>query len=261
MQIRRSQAAAILLLGGFLGGCASTPPYQGLDADQLFELGAQEFEAGKWDEAVRAFERFLYEDPTNARIVEARLYLARAYFNREDYLTSASEFSRIIDRHPGDVRAPEASLGICKSYVALSPDIQRDQSYTLQAFNACDNVVQDFGGSEVSMEAEQLRDQMSEKLARKELSRGDFYFRRKLYDSGIIYYNGLLTQYPRTQAAAQALLRLYQSYTEIGWEREAEEARQRLLRDFPDSEEAREVRADGGEGGGPPMGTAQGRSP
>ncbi|MGD8362967.1 MAG: outer membrane protein assembly factor BamD [Gemmatimonadota bacterium] len=261
MQIRRSQAAAVLLLGAFLGGCASTPPYQGMDADQMFELGARDFEAGDWDEAVRVFERFLYEDPTNARIVEARLYLARAYFNREDYLTSASEFSRIIDRHPGDVRAPEASLGICKSYVALSPHIQRDQAYTLQAFNACDNVVQDFGGSEVSIEAEQLRDQMREKLARKELSRGDFYFRRKLYDSGIIYYNGLLTLYPRTPAAAQALLRLYQSYTEIGWEREAEEARQRLLRDFPDSDEAREVRANGGEGGGPPSGPVQGRSP
>jgi len=220
-----------------------------MDADQLLELGARDFEEGDWDKAVRVFERFVFSDPTHPRIVEARLYLARSYYNRKDYLTAVSEFSRIVDRHPGDPLAPEAALGICKSYVAMSPHLERDQSYTAQAFSACDNVVQDFGRTEMSVEAEQLRDQMREKLARKELSRGDFYFQRKLYDSGIIYYNGLLEQYPRTAAAAEALLRLYHSYTEIGWESEADDARERLLRDFPESDAAKEVRANGGDGG------------
>jgi len=260
MYTTRSIAAAILILVGLSGGCASAPRYQGMDADQLFELGARSFEEGDWDETVRVFERFVFSDPTDSRIVQARMYLARAYYNREDYLTAVSEFSRILDRHPGDPLAPDAGLGTCKSYVALSPHIERDQAYTAQAFTACDNVVQDFGRTEQAAEAEALRDQMREKLARKELSRGDFYFQRKLYDSGIIYYNGLLESYPNTRAAAEALLRLYQSYTEIGWESEAQDARDRLLRDFPDSEAARELRAnDGGEGAGG-AGEAGGRS-
>jgi outer membrane protein assembly factor BamD len=222
-----------------------------MDADQLFQLGARRFEAGDWDETVRVFERFVFSDPTDPRIVQARMYLARAYYNREDYLTAVSEFSRILDRHPGDPLAPDAGLGICRSYVALSPHIERDQSYTAQAFTACDNVVQDFGRTEMAVEAESLREEMRDKLARKELSRGDFYYQRKLYDSGIIYYNGLLESYPRTPAAAEALLRLYESYTEIGWETEAQEARDRLLRDFPDSEAAMELKANGeGEGAG-----------
>jgi outer membrane protein assembly factor BamD (BamD/ComL family) len=82
-----------------------------------------------------------------------------------------------------------------------------------------------------------------------------------MYNSGIIYFNGVLTQYPRTEAAAKALLRLYESYTAIGWEAEAEEARERLLRDFPDSEAAKQVKANGGESGGADSGTAQGGSP
>lgn len=249
MYTRLSATTAFLLLGALIQGCTSTPPYMGMEGDELFELGAREFESEDWDEAVRVFERFLFADPTNDRIVQGRIYLARAYFNREDYITAASEFSRVLDRHPGHPLAPEAALGICKSYVALSPHIQRDQGYTLQAFNSCDNVVQDFGGSEVSVEAETLRDQMREKLAQKTFVAGEFYFQRKLYDSGIIYFNDVLTNYPDTDTAAQALLRLYESYSEIGWEREAEEARDRLLRDFPDSEAADQVRANGGDGG------------
>lgn len=221
-----------------------------MDGDDLFELGAREFQEEDWDETIRVFERFLFADPSHERIVDGRMYLARAYFNRGDYITAASEFSRILDRHPGNALAPDAALGVCKSYVALSPHIQRDQGYTVQAVSSCDNVAEDFGSFEVSVEAEALRDQMREKLARKTLIAGEFYFRRKLYDSGVIYFNDVLTNYPRTDSAAQALLRLYQSYTEIGWDREAGEARERLLRDFPDSEAAEEVRANDGDGEG-----------
>ncbi|MGM0668580.1 MAG: outer membrane protein assembly factor BamD [Gemmatimonadota bacterium] len=249
MYTRLCVTAVFFLLGGVLQGCSSTPPYQGLDGDALFELGAREFQEEDWDEAIRVFERFLFADPGHERIVEARMYLARAYFNREDYITLASEFSRILDRHPGNPLAPDAAWGVCRSYVALSPHIQRDQGYTVQAVSACDNVVQDFGSFEVAVEAEALRGQMREKLARKTLIAGEFYYRRKLYDSGIIYFNDVLTSYPGTDSAAQALLRLHQSYTEIGWDREAAEARERLLREFPDSEEAEEVRANGGGGG------------
>jgi len=261
MCTQRFYAAAALLLGSLLGGCASANPYQGLEADQLLELGTEEFESQDWDEAVKVFERFIFSDPTHPRMVEARLYLARAYFNRDDYLTAVSEFSRIIDRHPGDPMAPQASLGICQSYVALSPHIERDQVYTAQALTACDNVMQDFSGSEVSVAAGRLRDQMREKLAEKELSRGDFYFQRKIWHPGIIYFNGVLTQYPSTNAASKALLRLYQAYTAVGWEAEAEEARERLLREFPDSEAAREVGANEGNGVTTASGTLQDGSP
>ena len=258
MYRQRFYAAVTLLLGAFLGGCASSAPYQGMEADQLFQLGAEKFEDQDWDEVTSIFERFIFSDPTHPRMVEARLYLARAYFNREDYLTAVSEFSRVIDRHPGDPMAPEASLGICQSYVALSPHIERDQVYTAQALTACDNVMQDFSGSEVSTQAGRLRDQMREKLARKELSRGEFYFQRKIWHPGIIYFNGVLTEFPSTNAASQALLRLYQAYTAVGWEAEAEEARERLLREFPDSEAAREIRANGG---GEEFGSSQDGSP
>jgi outer membrane protein assembly factor BamD len=233
--------AVTILLGISLQGCASASPYQGMTADQLYEVGAAAYESQDWDEAVRVFERFIFADPTHEQIVPARMYLARAYFNREDYLTSVSEFTRVLDRHPGDALAPEAALGVCRSYVQLSPDVQRDQGYTEQAVSACQNVIQDFGSFEVSVQAEALRDQMQEKLAEKIFVGGDFYLRRKMYDSAIIYFNDVLTAYPQSQTAARALLSLYRCYTAINWDTEAEEAKARLLRDFPDSEAAEEI--------------------
>jgi outer membrane protein assembly factor BamD len=233
--------AASLFLGISLLGCATVTPYDGMSPDDLFQMGAEAYESEDWDDAIRVFERFIFDDPTHVQMVPARMYLARAYYNREDYLTAVSEFTRVLDRHPGDAMAPEASLGVCQSYVQLSPHIQRDQGYTDQAVSACQNVIQDFGSFEVSVQAETLRNQMQEKLAEKILSSGDFYFRRKMFDSAIIYFNQVLTTYPQTQTSAQALLYLYRSYTAINWDTEADDARTRLLRDFPDSEAAVEI--------------------
>lgn len=241
--------AAGLFLSALLGGCSSTSEYQGLQPDELYTVGAQLFEEGDWDKATEVFERLLFADPSYPRLVEARMYLARAYYNKGEYITSVSEFSRVLDRHPGHPLAPEASLGVCRSFIAQSPHVQRDQTFTVQAWNSCQNTLTDFRGTEVAAEAERLRDEMELKLAEKIFVAGDFYYRRKLYHPGILYFNDLLTQYPRSAWASQALLRLYQSYSSLEWDTEAEEVKDRLLRDFPDSDAAKEIGADqGGKG-------------
>ncbi|TFH66146.1 MAG: tetratricopeptide repeat protein, partial [Gemmatimonadales bacterium] len=79
-----------------LGGCASSSEYEGLQPDELFDVGAREFDAGEWDKAVTVFERLLFADPTYPRSVEARMYLARAYYNKGEFITSISEFTRIV---------------------------------------------------------------------------------------------------------------------------------------------------------------------
>jgi len=221
-----------------------------LNGDDLFEMGAREFEAGEWDRATEVFERLLFADPAYSRLVEARMYLARSYYNKSEFITSISEFTRILDRNPGHPLAPEASLGICQSFVAQSPDVQRDQTFTVQAWTTCQNTLTDFRGTEVAVEAESLRDQMEGKLAEKIFTSGEFYFRRKLYHPGIIYFNDVLSQYPRNEWAAQALLRLHQSYLALEWDVEAGEVRDRLLREFPESEAAREIGVQGGGGDG-----------
>ena len=43
-----------------LGGCASTSEYEGMQPDQLFDVGAREFEEGDWDKSVEVFERLLF---------------------------------------------------------------------------------------------------------------------------------------------------------------------------------------------------------
>ena len=75
--------------------------------------------------------------------MEARHYLARAFYADDEFLSAVSEFTRIVQVYPDHERTREAYLGLCRSYAAMSPHPQRDQQYTVQARTTCQNVAGD----------------------------------------------------------------------------------------------------------------------
>lgn len=233
----------LLLLAG-LHGCASTPRFAGLDADGLHALAMGHVADEDWGDAVEALERFLLLYPSDARAADVRLELARAFGQRREHLSASAEYLRFLERHPADARAAQAALGICRSYAALSPVIQRDQSHTRQAVQSCQNVALDFPGSPEAAEAEDIREEMLAKLARKEFEIGEFYFRRGFLDSAILSFETVVDRYPGTPTAPTALLYLVRTYERLNWEPEAEEVKERLLRLYPQSSAARELRGE-----------------
>lgn len=241
---RRFATLAFLALP-LLVGCGASNPYQGMDAEQLFLLGRQKYEERDWNDAIRALERLMVSFGTYERTPEARMLLAQSYFAKKDYLTARSEYQRFLDRFPGHDSAAAAALGICSCLVELSPDPQRDQGYTNEAMGLCRNVVVDYAGTAQAEEAARKSNEMRMKLAEKEFLNADFYFRRKLYDSAIIYYEFVVRLYPETDWAPMALLQIFQSNKAIGYEDLAEDARKRLLELYPDSPAAAQARADG----------------
>ncbi len=58
-----------------------------------------------------------------------------------------------------------------------------------------------------------------------------------------MYLEHLLSNYAGASVEPQALLTLYETYTKVGYVQEAEETRARLLREHPDSSEARDLKA------------------
>ena len=240
---RRITALAFLALT--LAGCGNSNPYQGMEAEQLYALGRQKYEARDWDDAIKALDRLLMSFASAERAPEARLLLANAYYGKRDYLTARSEYQRYLDRYAGYPDAPTAALGTCTSLVALSPNPNRDQNYTNEALGVCRNVVVDYAGTPQAEQAAGLANDMRRKLAEKEFLAADYYFRRKLYDSAIIYYEFVVELYPESEWAPQALLGIYHANKVIGYDDLADEAKGRLLSKYPDSPAAAEVRTNG----------------
>ena len=235
--------------------CASSSKYQGLDAAGVYRLAQEEMADEDYGDAAETLDRLLLVYPNFEEGGEANFLLASAYFLDEQYITAASEYTRFLDRYPGHPRAPEAALGICRSYSELSPISQRDQTFTDQALAVCRNVVTDYPTLPVAQEAAQLANDMRGKLARKIYENGAFYLRRGLNDSAIIYFEDVVNNYPETTYAPEALLGIIQAYQAIGYEDEVQQARDRLLADYPDSEAARSLQGSSSGDDVPGVGT------
>jgi outer membrane protein assembly factor BamD len=206
-----------------------------MDAQEIYAHALQAYESQDWQEASRALERLLITYPSFPQRTEARLYLAHAYYGDGQYITAESEYRRMLTTSPGHELAPAASLGICKSFAGLSPKPERDQTDTQAAVRSCETTAADYGGTAEANEARQVRLSMVEKLAEKDYRRGEFYYRRNLIDSALIYYQVVADEYPETTWAPEALLRIVQANTRIGYDVEADRARDQLLTNYPDS--------------------------
>lgn len=220
--------------------CASRgPTLAQMGADALFAHGLAQLEAEEWSDAIRAFEQFTISHATDPRNTEARYHLAEAYMGRGDYLTAAMEFNRLSSQ--AGPLADDARFQACRAYYELTLPPQLDQEYTHTALEHCQALLAYHPDSEHVEPTRDLMDELTARLAEKVFITGDHYFRRRAYDSANIYFQIVADEYPATRWAPRALLRLIESYERLGYGPEAEEARARLLREFPDSPEARQV--------------------
>lgn len=222
-------------------GCASAPQFANMDADRLYQYAMDKLADHKWDDAARALDQFVFQYPTDDRYQEARYRVGEAHFGKGEYLIAASEFARLASDFPAGPWAERSRFEVCDCYYRLSPKPQLDQEYTHTAIDQCANVLAYYPSSEYGDTVRTMVGTLQNKLATKELEAGQHYFKRSAYDSAIIYFDKVLADYPSSPSAPKALLGLYQSYEEIGWTQEAQQAKERLLRDFPQSNEAKKV--------------------
>lgn len=237
---RQSFVPMTLVFG--LAACASrgTTTAQ-VPPDSLFQQALDALHNRKWTDAVTLFERFVVQHPTHDRVQEARLRLGDAYFGKKEYITAATEYSRLANDYPAGAYADDSRFKVCESYYRLSPKPQLDQQYTRAALDHCQSLITYYPTSDLAPKAQEMLTDLRVKLADKSFLTGEFYFKRNAFDSAIIYYEATVRDYAETQTAPRALMRLYETYQKLNYKEEADAAKQRLLKDYPTSPEAKQL--------------------
>lgn len=244
MNKRRHTGILLALMAAFAAACASGPRLEQFDAEGLFAHGERMVRERNWTQAISAFQRFTFEYPTHPRYQEARFELAEAYFDDKQYVTAANEYARLADAFPAGPWADDSRFKVCDAYYRLSPRIELDQEYTRAALEHCQSLLAYHPGSPFEEQASTMIVELRDKLARKVMHVADYYQRRGAVDSAILYYEQAVTEYPDTAIAPRALLRLVRIYDRLQYREEGQSARERLLRDYADTPEARELQGE-----------------
>ena len=236
----RSSTVSAVLLAAALTGCASSgPKLTQMTADELYAHAQERAQARKWRDAIAAYERLVFDHADHPRYQEARYELSKAHFGAKEYITAATEYARLAMDFPAGPWADESRFGVCESYYRLSPRAELDQEYTNAAVEHCEALLSYHPDSPLVPKAQEMIRELRDKLAAKVYLAGAYYERRRALDSAIKYFQSTVDTYPASSSAPRALLRLVRIYELLQYDDEARTARDRLLKDYPASVEAK----------------------
>jgi outer membrane assembly lipoprotein YfiO len=213
-------------------------------SDALYAAGLREYEQRHWGNAVVAFEKLTTDlSPRDTLLPRSFWYLASAHARQNEHLLAAQSFSRLFESFPDDTLAPRAALEAGRSYRRLWRKPELDATYGETALATFNTMIGLYGDQQAQLADSARREilELEQWFATKEYQTGLFYFRRRAYDSGIIYFSSILARWPHVPRARDAQLRLAESYRAIRYREELDETCTRLLRTYANDREVAEI--------------------
>ena len=235
----RAMRRSLLIAGAtFLAAChhgARVVPAP----DPVAELAKAraQFRSGNFGKALVSFRRLTYElGPSQPEMADVHYHLAECYYQTGDRVQAAHEFRQVADQYATSAYAPMALLRAGDANLRLWGKPELDPSYGETALAIYQELAGRYPGTDAAARAQMHVQQLREWFAQKDYKNGMFYFRRRAYDSAIIYFKDVIATYPGTSLVPDALMRLVDSYRVIGYGDELKETCTHLRRYFPQTE-------------------------
>jgi outer membrane protein assembly factor BamD len=202
-----------ILIALFVVSCASKNQIRPGDTLEVaYEKAIRLYEKGKFTDASRAFETVLSIGRGTEIAQDSQFLLAESYFKNKDYLIAAAEYRRYYTNYPRSERRIDSEFNEAICYYQLSPRYKLDQTDTFRALELMQLFIGRYPNSDRAQEAAGLVDNMRNKLAQKEFSAAELYFRINNFEAAAIYYGLTIDGYPETRWAEQALANQVLSY-------------------------------------------------
>jgi outer membrane protein assembly factor BamD len=134
--------------------------------------------------------------------------MGECYKKAGDFQQARLTFQKLVDEHPESKLAEEANfqVGLCASQASLKPSY--DQSETDSALQEIEDFSKRHPESNLTGEADKMRQSLREKKAQSDYNIADFYWRQGQYKSAEVYYRSIVDTLPDTETAKKAQERL-----------------------------------------------------
>lgn len=242
---RLSFLLPILSLGlvlHFFSGCASEDKKSDTP-EGLFAM-AQEFEKDeRYEEAIKRYTEVKNRFPYSAKAIEAELAVADVYYKQESFAESQINYITFRELHPKHPRIDYVIFRTAMSYYNQLPEtIDRDLTLANDAINYFSELIVKFPNSEFVKEANEKKVDCYNKLAEKEAYVGEFYFKRKHFESALTRYENIIKRYAQTSTYPLALSQASICAKKVGNTSKYRQYMSVLETQFPKSDELEDAR-------------------
>ncbi len=197
-------------------GCGRRFDTLGMDREGVESVADQAFREGDWREAELLYTELLFSFPGAADTDFYLFRLAQAEAGQGMWVDADFQFRRVVSEFPRSAWADDAQLELARVGWRQHRDYRRDLTPVLGALEEVRTFLSRYPGSDLTPEALALEDSCLTHLARRSLFIGQFYARRSLYDSALLYYREAMDDYGGRGCRGEILVSLGELYERMG---------------------------------------------
>lgn len=175
----------------------------GGDAAKMLEAADKYYEEEEWQKAQTLYELIVGSYRGKKEAEDIYFNYAYTYYYLGRYLLSSYYFKNFSTTFGGSTKKEEADYMIAYSFYQLSPTYRLDQTNTEKAIESFQNFVNAYTQSPRVEQCNRLIDEMRLKLEKKSFEGGKLYFDLRQYQSATQTFENLLKDFPETPNAVE----------------------------------------------------------
>ncbi|MFB0900241.1 MAG: outer membrane protein assembly factor BamD [Polaromonas sp.] len=247
LQATTRTATAVLILGGLLAGCASTPvdPTAGWSPNKIYSEAKDEAASGAFEKSIGLYEKLEGRAAGTPLAQQAQLEKAYTQYRNGDKVQAIATLDRFVRLHPASSALDYAlyskglvnfndKLGLFSSWV--SQDLsERDQKSAKESFESFKELATRFPESKYTPDARLRMTYIVNSLAESEVHVARFYYSRGAYVASINRAQIAIADYRDVPAIEEALSLIYRSYDALGMTQLRDDTLRVMQTNYPDS--------------------------
>jgi outer membrane protein assembly factor BamD len=209
--------------------CADTSPKKAVkkglyNCSERLQVAARRMEKKNYVDAIRILDDVKFQCGGSAAMDTVYYYTAVAYFSQKQYEEARAEFEALYGEFPRSPFVEEAHFRIAHTRYMRSLPSFRDQTETKEAMRLFNDYVDLYPNGVYADSAKALYALSLDKLAEKEFNNALFYRKQKEHNAALIYYRAVLSGYPESRFAPEAVVGMAEMLVALQRTREAAEA-------------------------------------
>lgn len=173
------------------------------DPEVVYSTAMEYYDEGLYLRAQTLFELVLNSFRGSARAEELAFKYAYTHYYQANFILASHYFENFSNTYTSSERREEADYLNAYSNYLLSPTFRLDQQYTVKAIELFQIFINTYPNSDRVASANDLITECRSKLETKEFEQGKLYFDLKDYNAAVHSFENLLRDFPETDNAEE----------------------------------------------------------
>ncbi|MFI3289425.1 MAG: outer membrane protein assembly factor BamD [Rikenellaceae bacterium] len=197
-------AIVLFVCATLFAGCSTTyKVIQRGDADEIYNLALEKYEAEEWNKAAKLFTYVSsYYEGTN-RDDSIKFFNARSLFKSSSYEIAAESLDEFRRQYGRSIFLEDAEGMFTLCYYYMAPGPTRDSAMITNAIMVINEFLSRYPNSAQAGVFTELREELIARLHEKSFANAYTYYKTEYYKSAIIAFKNALREYPDSKYREQ----------------------------------------------------------